>query len=99
MNEFKDLIAKYNEGLADPFEVQQIEKLIEDGKVEFTELRDLIRLDEGIDKISEPSVSQELDSRFYRMLVEQKKPQNKFSFSWSWIPESIFSKLLIAYYK
>jgi hypothetical protein len=38
-NKIDELVAKYNEGLADPSEVQQIEFLLESGHVELTQLR------------------------------------------------------------
>jgi hypothetical protein len=90
----EELIAKYNEGLADPAEVLQLEKMIEEGMVELTQLRELNKLDEGMNKISEPVPSQELDSRFYEMLAKEKKPSSKVSFSWSWA-DSIFSKMAV----
>jgi hypothetical protein len=94
-NKVDELIAKYNEGLADPSEVQQLEKMIEEGIVELTQLRELAKLDEGMFKIIEPLPSQELDHRFYKMLSKEKKLEPKTSFSWQWISESIFSKFAV----
>jgi hypothetical protein len=90
----EELIAKYNEGLADPSEIQQLEKMIEEGAVELTQLRDLDKLDDGMNKISEPVPTQELDARFYEMLAKEKKPSVAKSLSWSW-SDSIFAKLSI----
>jgi hypothetical protein len=94
MGKIEELIAKYNEGLADPSEVQQLEKMIEDGAVELTQLRELNKLDDNMAKISEPVPTQELDSRFYEMLAKEKKPSMGKSFSWSW-SDSIFTKLSV----
>ena len=94
MGKIEELIAKYNEGLADPSEVQQLEKMIEEGSVELTQLRELNKLDDNLIKISEPVPTQELDSRFYEMLAKEKKPSVKSSFSWSW-SDSIFAKLSV----
>lgn len=73
----KELIAKYNEGLADPEEVRNLERLIEDGVVSLTELKNLHLLDENISKIADPVPSFELDNRFYGMLKEEKKRAGK----------------------
>jgi len=94
-NAIEELIAKYNEGLADPAEVLQLEKLIEEGKVEFTQLHELTKLDERVDKITEPIPSQELDYNFYEMLAKEKKTKMKTSFSWSWITDSIYSRITV----
>src|SRR4051812_28162414 len=94
-NKIEELIAKYNEGVADPSEVQQLEKMIEGGKVELTQLRELTKLDEGMHKLADPLPSQELDHQFYEMLAKEKKAVIKTSFSWSWISDSVFSKLAV----
>lgn len=94
MGKIEELIAKYNEGLADPSEIQQLEKMIEEGQVEFTQLRELNKLDESLDKLVEPVPSQDLDSRFYEMLSKERKTEAKPSFSWSWA-DSIFSRIAI----
>jgi hypothetical protein len=82
----QELIAKYNEGLADPSEIKSIEKLIEDGTIDLSQFQDLQKLDEQVAKIELPLPSSELDDRFYKMLKEQKKGAKGFSwgsfFSW-----------------
>src|SRR5258708_22731997 len=93
MNKIEELIAKYNEGLSDPSEVQQLEKLIEEGKVAITQLRELNKLDESMEKIVEPTPSQELDHKFYEMMSKEKKLGLRPSFSWSWLSDSVFSKI------
>lgn len=93
MNKIEELIAKYNEGLSDPSEVQQLEKLIEEGKVSITRLHELSKLDESMEKMVEPIPSQELDHKFYEMLSKEKKVTPRFSFSWSWVSDSVFSKI------
>src|SRR5882724_9891701 len=94
-NKIDELIAKYNEGLVDPSEVLQLEKMIEEGVVELIQLRELAKLEEGMFKINEPTTSQELDHRFYEMLSKEKKAVAKPSFSWSWISDSVFSKFAV----
>ena len=45
-----ELIAKYNEGLADPAEIKTIEQLIEAGIVSLTQLRELAFLEDQMMK-------------------------------------------------
>ncbi len=81
----KDLIAKYNEGLADPAEMAELERLIEEGVVSLTDLRELGALDERIMMSNEGSPSLKLDDKFYDMLATEKKRQRGFVMQWpSW---------------
>lgn len=89
-NKIDELVAKYNEGLTDPSEVQQLEELIEEGKVELTQLRNLDRLEERLIAIEAPSTSLAMDDKFFTMLAKEKKKQDSSSFSfsipsWSWL--------------
>lgn len=79
------LINKYNEGLADPAEVAELEKLIEAGTVAITDLSDLTLMNERILKMEDLSPSLNLDDKFYAMLAKEKKSVGKpqSSFSWS----------------
>ncbi len=87
----KELVAKYNEGLTDPFEVQQLERLLERGEISLTELVSLEKLNEQIEMMKDESVSMDQDNRFYHML-KQEKEKAKPSFSISlpklmeWMP-------------
>lgn len=80
----EELIAKYNEGLADPAEIQELEQLIEAGEVSLTALTDLSQLNDRILAIPDKQTAMELDNRFYSMLKEeQKKAQgNIWNFQW-----------------
>lgn len=81
----KDLIAKYNEGLADPAEIAELERLIEAGLVSLTDLRELHNLDEQLNATDAGAPSMRLDDQFYGMLAKEKKKQRGFSFDWpSW---------------
>lgn len=81
----KDLIAKYNEGLADPAEIAELERLIEAGEVSLTELRELSLLDEQIMSADAGTPTMRLDDQFYAMLAREKKKQRGFSVQWpSW---------------
>lgn len=83
-----ELVAKYNEGLADPAEVKQLEALIEAGLVGLTSLRELQKLDQQIEKLEVPQPSMELDTRFYSALANEKKVQKQVRFSvpsWSFL--------------
>ena len=77
--QIEELIAKYNEGLADPSEVKLIEQLLEAGEVELTQLHELNLLDEQLLKLEEPSPSIRLDDQFYSLLSDEKKKQRKGS--------------------
>jgi len=99
-NQIEELIAKYNEGLADPSEILQLELMIESGDIELTSLRELARFDESIDKLKEPIPSRSLDSKFYDLLSKETRKSKKFDFSsWftfeSWIPKLSVSVVLI----
>src|SRR6187399_276399 len=74
--EVYELIAKYNEGLADPAEVKMIEKLIEGGVIHLTELHELNQLNEQIMSINDPSPTMRVDDQFYKVLAEEKKKLN-----------------------
>ncbi|MBS1680513.1 MAG: HEAT repeat domain-containing protein [Bacteroidetes bacterium] len=91
--QIEELIAKYNEGLADPTETKTLEKLIELGEVQLTQLQELLKLDENLTKVVEPTPSQELDNRFYEMLAKevQEKKLAYTSRPWSFM-ESWFAK-------
>jgi hypothetical protein len=95
-NQIDELIAKYNEGLADPSEIHQLELLIESGEVELTRLRELTKFDESIDKFKEPVASKKLDQNFYDMLSRETSRSKQFDFA-SWFSfESLIPKLSVA---
>lgn len=75
----EELVAKYNEGVADPAEVKLLEQLIESGAVDLTELHPLHSLDEQIHKLSSPAPSLRLDDQFYAALAREKKANRSFS--------------------
>jgi hypothetical protein len=81
--QIEELIAKYNEGLADPSEVKLIEQLIEQGEVELTQLRELNLLDEQLIKMEGPSPSLKLDDQFYAALAEEKRRHRRGNFSFT----------------
>lgn len=80
-NRVEELVAKYNEGLADPSEIKLIEQLIEGGQIELTQLRQLTSFDEQLMKEEGPLPSLRLDDQFQTMLGEEKRRLVKGSFS------------------
>lgn len=81
----EELIAKYNEGLADPAEVAELEYLIETGEVSLTQLRELRALDERVSAIDGGSPSLRLDDGFYSMLAREKRKHGGLAITWpSW---------------
>ncbi|MBS1545112.1 MAG: HEAT repeat domain-containing protein [Bacteroidetes bacterium] len=95
-----ELIAKYNEGLADPSEIRSLEQLIEEGKVELTSLHELARLDEEIMKTQVHGPTIRLDDAFHAMMEKEKARQNRFSISWpsiTWLPRiGVAAAMLVA---
>ena len=77
-NQIEELIAKYNEGLADPSEILHLELMIESGDVDLTSLRELAKFDENIDKFKEPVPTKNLDQKFYDMLSKETSKSKRF---------------------
>ncbi|MEQ8363661.1 MAG: HEAT repeat domain-containing protein [Cyclobacteriaceae bacterium] len=80
----EELIAKYNEGLADPAEIHELERLIEDGIVPLTALSNLSQLDDRMMAAPDAQPSMEVDSRFYAMLKEEQRKVSKSTFPFQW---------------
>jgi hypothetical protein len=72
-NQMQELIVKYNEGLADPAEVKQIEQALEKGTIKLTDLRQLNDLDRQISEAADPVPSLDLDARFAAMVAREKE--------------------------
>lgn len=77
----QELLAKYNEGQADPSEVKRIEQLIEEGAIDLTELHELNQLNEQVMKLEDPTPSGALDDQFYAMLAKMKRKSKGFSWA------------------
>lgn len=75
-----ELVAKYNEGLADPSEIKRLEELMEAGKVDLTDLKELSAFDRQLTAQVDPLPSLDLDARFHQMLAAEKRKQSR-SFS------------------
>jgi HEAT repeats len=97
----EELLAKYNEGLADPSEIKQLEQLIEEGEVELTQLRELSKLDEQLMNSESPSPSLRADDAFYTMLAKEKQKQKRSAFAFQlpdWnilLPRLAFASVLL----
>lgn len=82
----EELIVKYNEGQTDPAEIKLIEQLLEEGKIELYQLRELSMLEEQVMEMKSPVPSTDLDDNFYQMLKTMKAKSKGFSwarfFSW-----------------
>jgi hypothetical protein len=91
-----ELVAKYNEGLADPAEIKLIEELIVAGEVDLASLHELALLDEQIHKMEGASPSLNLDDKFYTALADEKRASRKTnSFSFPSL-NSLFPRLAMA---
>lgn len=96
-NRVEELVAKYNEGLADPSEIKMIEQLIEGGEIALTQLGQLASFDAQLMKEEGPMPSLRLDDQFQAMLGEEKRKLTKGSFSFRFAEWSvIFSRLGLA---
>jgi hypothetical protein len=96
----QELIAKYNEGLADPSEIKSIEKLIEDGAIDLSQFQSLQQLNELVLRIELPVPSSELDYRFHKMLAVHKRESKGFFwgsfFSWpELVPRLAFASIAL----
>ncbi len=97
----EELIAKYNEGLADPSEIKMIEQLIERGEASLVQLRNLHLLEEQLLQMEDPTPSLNLDDKFYSMLAHEKRKAKSNSFSisfsdWSsWFPKLSLAAVLL----
>ena len=90
-----ELIEKINDGTANADETLLIEKLIEQGEIELTQLQSLFQLTEKIDQQPEPVPSLELDHRFYEMLAKEKRKSRSFTFSFPDL-KILFPRLALA---
>lgn len=102
-NQIKELLAKYNAGLAGAVEIKTIEQLIESGKMELAQLQDFSKLDSQLSKLDAGSPTSRLDVQFYSALAhlsadhaEEKKQNEKRSFSFSLDWSNLFPRLAFA---
>jgi DNA polymerase III delta prime subunit len=77
----EELIAKCNSGFADASELKRMEDAIEKGEVELTQLTDFNQFSWQAAKLEVPAPSLEMSNRFYTMLAEEKRKNQKFSFA------------------
>lgn len=75
-NRHQKLIAKYNAGQASADELREIEQLLAKNVLDLRDLDDVSLLDSRIAAMPEPAPSTDLDSRFYRMLADEKRALN-----------------------
>lgn len=97
----EELLVKYNEGQADPSEIRVIEQLIEEGRIELSQLHELRLLEEQVIKLATPVPSTNLDDNFYQMLKTVKAKNKGFSWSsfFSWpelAPKLAFASVTLA---
>lgn len=82
----QQLILRYNHQQATAEEVKEIEKLLEEGKIELHDLQEVHQLEQQVAKMQLPLPSGDLDDRFYQMLALEKGMKSSFSwrkfFSW-----------------
>lgn len=80
MDNYKELIERYNSGGASNEDVQQIELLLEEGVIQLEQLHDLKVIKDQLSATEQPQPASSLDTKFYTMLAEEKrKARNSFS--------------------
>lgn len=93
-NKIEEIVTKYNEGVADPAEILQIEQLIESGAIQLHQLQELTLLDEQLIKLNDPKPSINLDDKFYSSLKAEKKRAKSESFSFNFSDWNILAPRL-----
>jgi uncharacterized protein (UPF0147 family) len=68
----QELIRKFNAMLADPSELKEMERLIESGEIELTDLNDIHILEQRLSTREVSGPSRRLDDEFYKMLQVEK---------------------------
>lgn len=88
MEEYSELINKYNAGSIDNNELKKLEQLIESGEVDLTQLNDITKVQQLIPVIEHHEVSAATDENFYSMLASEsakvKQKEDSFSGLTSW---------------
>lgn len=76
------LVTRFNDGTLSAAEMADLEKLIEQGVVDLTQLKDITLLDQHLVKVDIGRPSMRLDDTFYSSLAEEKRARRStFSFS------------------
>jgi hypothetical protein len=75
------LVEKYNQGQAGPADIRLIEQLIEEGRIDLSQLAQLKQLDDLVMMFETPAPSADLDDNFYQMLKTVKQKNKRFSWS------------------
>jgi hypothetical protein len=85
----QELIFKFNTQQLNADEQKEIERLVESGAIDLSELESISTLQNAFDKLEYPLPSQDMDDRFYQMLALERKTGSSFSwdnfFSWNFL--------------
>jgi hypothetical protein len=73
MNEYKELIERYNASMANADDLNQLESLIDQELISLSQLNDITAIQVHLDHREVPSPSASMDANFYMMLGEQKR--------------------------
>lgn len=79
--EINALVEKFNAGQATTADVKEIEKLIEGGFVNLTDLHDLAQLEGQVLMLEDPLPSRRLDDAFHAMLANERR-ERAAAFDW-----------------
>ena len=76
-HEWQKLIERFNNGSATPEEIQQIEKAIETGELELSQISGFSTISNQLKSWDAGEPSMELSSRFYESLADAKRKETK----------------------
>lgn len=92
----KELLAKYNAGLANADDRKRIEELLESGEIDLEQLEGLSILQMQVGAIETEAPSQRLDDQFHAMLAQEKRKHHGKGFSFSFHWSNLFPRLAVA---
>jgi len=79
MDNYKELIDRYNSNAADANDIAQIEALLEEGVINLTQLQDISVMQQHLESMSSAEPSYTMDAKFHTMLAKEKsKASNAF---------------------
>jgi hypothetical protein len=97
----KELLTRYNAGVATQEDVRMLESLIERGLLDLSQLDDVSAFEQKIENLQMPFPSMNLDDRFHHMMhAEKQHLQQRFSwkkfFSWpDLLPKLAFASITL----
>jgi hypothetical protein len=73
MDNYKEIIERYNANIANIDDLKQMETWLEDGAISLSQLNDVTAMQNHLEGMTIPDLSAGMDAKFYTMLGEQKR--------------------------